>query len=151
MLLVFASSSFCVWNQMLGRNRRILVLSRDFCTYSCDDSVDRISEVIDLFLWKPYWFFSRIFSNLGSIQLSSRALITSAAIAVRVLAMKFLMIPKSPFWGEKKETAFCLFVYCVLFIDCVARSKYVIKVLSLPYFRRNFVEASSFLLLFSSV
>ena len=45
----------------------------------------KICEVEVLFLLKPFWFFLRMLSNLGSMRLRSRALYILAAIDVSVL------------------------------------------------------------------
>ena len=42
----------------------------------------KICDVVDQFLWKPFWFFLRIFSILDS---SSRALYILATMEVRVI------------------------------------------------------------------
>ena len=44
-----------------------------------------ISEVVDLFLQKPFWFFLRMLSILGSMQFRSRALQILAAMDVSVI------------------------------------------------------------------
>ena len=45
----------------------------------------RIYDVMNRFLRKPFWFFLRIFSIFGSMQLSSRALKILAAVEVEVI------------------------------------------------------------------
>ena len=60
----------------------------------------------DLFLWKPFWFFLRIFSILGSMQLRSRALYILTAINVRVIPRSFLGNPRSPFSGKGRVHPF---------------------------------------------
>ena len=44
-----------------------------------------ICEVVDLFLRKPFWFFLRMLSILGSLLLRSRALYILAAMDVSVI------------------------------------------------------------------
>ena len=44
-----------------------------------------ICEVVDLFLQKPFWFFLRMLSILGSMRFHSRALQILAAMDVSVI------------------------------------------------------------------
>ena len=44
-----------------------------------------ICEVVNLFLRKPFWFFQRMLSILGSIRLRSRALYILAAMDINVI------------------------------------------------------------------
>ena len=40
-----------------------------FCTYSFDNSTDRICEILDRFLWESFWLFIRIFlTRLNTIE-----------------------------------------------------------------------------------
>ena len=58
------------------------------------------------------------------------------------------------FLWDREDTAFCLFLYCVLFIDSIASTKkYVIKFSCHPCFRKYFIKARSFsaYLFFSTV
>ena len=45
----------------------------------------KICEVVDVFLLKPFWFFLRMLSILGSMRLLSRALYILAAMDVSVI------------------------------------------------------------------
>ena len=51
-----------------------------------------ICEVVDLFLRKPFWFFLRMLSILGSMRLRSRALYILAAVDVSVLLYIWFII-----------------------------------------------------------
>ena len=52
----------------------------------------KIWDVVDLFLWKPFWFFQSMFSILGSMRLRSRALYILAAMDERVITQLFWLI-----------------------------------------------------------
>ena len=46
---------------------------------------------------------------------------------------------------KRDDAAFCLFLYCVLFIHSIAWSKkYVVRFSCLPYFKRYFIKSCSF-------
>ena len=55
------------------------------CTPSRILQIVKICDVMDLFLWKPFWFFLSMLSILGSMRLHSRALYILAAMDVSVL------------------------------------------------------------------
>ena len=57
----------------------------------------KICDVVDRFLWKPFWFFLSIYLISGSMLLRSRTLKIFAAIEVRVLSSSWLL---SPFFGK---------------------------------------------------
>ena len=75
-LEVFVPSSLCAWSQMPWRNLQMRVLHQGFFaqTPSMIQWIVRIFDVVDCFLWKPFWFFLRIFSISGLLWLRSRAL-----------------------------------------------------------------------------
>ena len=56
-----------------------------------------ICEVVDLFLRKPFWFFLRMLSILGSMQFCSRALYILAAMDVSVIPQSSWLIRGHPF------------------------------------------------------
>ena len=71
----------------LVKSTNIIVASRFFaCTHSRILRIVNIYEVVDLFLRKPFSFFLRMLSILGSMQLRSRALNISAAVDVSALS-----------------------------------------------------------------
>ena len=76
MLVGFAPSSLCVWNQKaLVKSTNSNVACRFFArTPSRILRMVNICEAVDLFLRKPFWFFRRMLSILGSMRFRSRAL-----------------------------------------------------------------------------
>ena len=73
--VVFAPSSFCVWNQRSRRSRKNnIVASRFFARTSRIRRIVKICDVVDRFLPKPFWLLLNIFSILGPLRLRSRAL-----------------------------------------------------------------------------
>ncbi len=75
--VVFGPSFLCVWSQRPWRSRQIILLPRGFLHVH----VVKIYDVVDLFLRKPFWFFS----TLGSMRLRSRTSYIFAAMDVRVI------------------------------------------------------------------
>ena len=140
----------CMKPNVLRKSTNNSVTSRFFALApSMIQRIVRISDVVDRFLLKPNWFFQRIFSTSSRIHLRSLA-----AMALRVMSLYFLEIPKLPILWKKKDAAFCPFFYCASFIHNIAKSKkYVVKFSCLPYFRRYFTLTNSFsvLILFSAV
>ena len=79
--VVFVLSFLCSW-----RSWQMILLPLGFCTYTFKNSTDcQNLSVVDLFLQKSFWFFPSMFSILGSMQLSCRALHILAAMDVRVI------------------------------------------------------------------
>ena len=81
-----------------------------------------ICEVVDLFLWKPFWFFLRMFSIL-------------AALDVSVIPRQFLADPRSPILGKGRMHPF---------IHIAVSEQYVVELSGLPYFWGNLVKPCSF-------
>ena len=97
MLEVSIPSFVCVWNQMSKRNLRTLGLP------SMIRRLVKNCDVADRFLRKPFWFFLKVFSTLVRIRLKSWALLTLAAIAVRIIPLVFSNSHASIyflFWGH---------------------------------------------------
>ena len=70
----------------LGKSTNSIIASRFFArTPSRILRIVKICEVVDLFLQKPFWFFLRILSILGSMRFRSRALYILAAMDVSVI------------------------------------------------------------------
>ena len=65
-----------------------------------------ICEVVNLFLWKPFWFLQRMLLILCSMRFRSRALYILAAMDVSVIPQRFLANPRSPFLGEERMHPF---------------------------------------------
>ena len=65
-----------------------------------------IGRVMDLFLWKPFWFFLRMLSILDSMWFRSRALYILAAMDVSVIPQSFSDNLRSPFLGKGKMYSF---------------------------------------------
>ena len=62
----------------------------------------KICEVVDLFLWKPFWLFRSMLSTLGSMRLRSWALYILVAMCVSVIPQSFLANLWSPFLGKER-------------------------------------------------
>ena len=76
----------CMESKAFVKSTNNIVACRFFaCMPSRILQIVNICEVIDLFLWKPFWFFLRMLSILGSRRLRSRALYILAAMDVRVI------------------------------------------------------------------
>ena len=71
MLVVFASSFLCVWNQMPWINLQTIVLPPVFFANSPSiiRRIIRMFDVLDRFLRKSFWFFQRIFLTSSRIRL----------------------------------------------------------------------------------
>ena len=95
---------------------------------------------MDQFLQKPFWFFLRIFSISGSLQLSSRVNLRSKSYTLVVFGNS-----KVTFLGDRNDVALCPSIYCVLVIYGVALSEqYVVRFSCFPYFWRYFIETGNF-------
>ena len=71
----YARSIESIFRQMPWRNLQKIVLTGDFCINSFVIRwIVRICDVVDRFFRKLFWFFLRIFSISGLIQLRSRTL-----------------------------------------------------------------------------
>ena len=88
----------------------------------------RIREVVDRFHWKPS-SFSENFFNIRSYIMKKQSIIN---LSQKSYASAVLCDFKATILEEGKDTAFDLFLYCVLF-----------KHTCLPYIRRYSVKASS--------
>ena len=74
-LILFAPSSLCVWNQMLWKTSQKIVLLQDLCTYSFDVSVKSQNQKLWIDFFKNCFdFFQRIFSISDRILLRKVAL-----------------------------------------------------------------------------
>ena len=83
--VIFAPSFLCMESKALAKSTTNIVACRFFAhTPSRIQRIVKICDIMDLFLWKPFWFFLNIFSVLGSMQLRSRALYILAAVDIRV-------------------------------------------------------------------
>ena len=96
-----------------------------------------ICEVVVLFFRKPFWFFLRMLSILGSMRFRSWALYILAAMDVsRGMGVVF---------REREDASLHPSVYRILIIDCVKVSEqYVVELSGLPYFWGNLVQPCSF-------
>ena len=72
-LEILAPSSLCVWSQIPWRTQQIRCGLEVFARTSKIGRIVRICVNVNWFLWKPFWFFLRIFSISDSMQLRSRA------------------------------------------------------------------------------
>ena len=73
-------------SKALVKSTNNIVASRFFvCTPSRILQIVKICDVVDIFLWKPFWFFLSMLSILGSMWLCSRALYILAAMNVSVI------------------------------------------------------------------
>ena len=116
MLKVFAPSSLCVKNQMLWRYPRTRMLPRGFLLVLLlwfDGWSESVMQWI-IFFWKPFWFFLRIFSISGSMQLRSRPLETLAVIEVSATVV--LNNYEITFLGEEEGAALDIYVYIYIYI-----------------------------------
>ena len=76
----------CMESKAFVKSTNNIVACRFFaCTPSRILQRVNICEVVDLFLQKPFWFFLRMLSILGSMRLRSKALYVLAAIDVSVI------------------------------------------------------------------
>ena len=78
-----------------------------------------ICEVVDLFLRKPFCFFLRMLSILGSMRFRSRALEILAAMDVSVIPRYFLANPRSPFLGKGRMHPFIHLSYFDYRLRCI--------------------------------
>ena len=84
-------------SKVLEKSINNIVTARFFArTLSRIQRIVKICDVVDLFLWKPFWFFLSMFSILGCMRLRSRALYILAAMDVRVIPQKFMANPRLP-------------------------------------------------------
>ena len=113
---VFAPSSLCVWSQMPWRNLQIKLWHLRFFARP-PSNIQRIVKIcdVDRFLWKPFWFFLRIFSISGSIQSSSRVLEILAAMDATVIPRNFL-VPH--FLGKGGGSPLSISLLCSGYIRC---------------------------------
>ena len=73
-------------SKALVKSTNIIVTCRFFAhTPSRILWIVNICEVVDLFLWKPFWFFQRMLSILGSMQFCSGTLYILTAMDVSVI------------------------------------------------------------------
>ena len=105
---VFAPSFLCVWSQMPWISLQIIVSLRFFAWIP--SHIWRIVKICDVV--EPFWFFLRIFSLSGSMQLSGRALYILAAMDVRVIPRQFLAIPRSLFLGKERCSPLSICLLC---------------------------------------
>ena len=104
---VFAPSSLCVCSQMPWRSLQIIVPVQGFFAWAHKIwRIVKISDLVDWFLRKTFWFFQRIFSISGFMRLSSGALYIWAVMEERVILRQFLAIPRSPFLGKGRMHPF---------------------------------------------
>ena len=83
---IYSIFSLCMESKAFVKSTNNIVAFRFFaCTPSRILRIVNICEVVDLFLWKPFWFFLRMLSILGSLRLRSRALYILAAMDVSVI------------------------------------------------------------------
>ena len=107
MLVVFAPSFLCVWNQMLRRKQRFFAR-----TPSKIRRIVRILEVADRFLQKPFRFCPRIFLISEKQNIKNLCSKNYASVILSGSRVTFL--------GERDDAVFCPFFCCILFIDSVA-------------------------------
>ena len=87
------------------------------CTPSRIRWIVKICEVVDLFLWKPFWFFFlSMLSILGSIRLRIRALYILAAMDVSIIPCLFIILMIGS-WvtsgGFPSKFSKCCFHWCI--------------------------------------
>ena len=79
-------------SKALVKSTNSIVVSRFFARMpSRILRIVNICEVVDLFLQKPFWFFLRMLSILGSMQFCCRELYILAAMDVSVIPRKFAL------------------------------------------------------------
>ena len=66
----------------------------------------KICDVVDLFLWEPFWFFLSMLSILGFMRLCSRVLYILVAMDVSVIPQQFLANLRLPFLGKGRMHPF---------------------------------------------
>ena len=103
-----------------------------------------ICEVVDVFLWKPFWFFLRMLSVLGSIRFRSRELYILAAMDVSMFSV-VLGWSKVTLFRERGDASLHPSIYRILIVYCIAVSEqYVVELSGLPYIWGNFIKPCSF-------
>ena len=116
------------------------------CTNFFDDSTDNQN------LWscgsfspRTVLIFPENFLDCEFDAVEKQSIINLSSYKCKCYISVVLKDSKATFLWEGEDAAFCPFLFCVLFIDSVAKpKKYVIKIPSLPYFWGYFVEACSF-------
>ena len=136
-------SIFLLWmeSKALVKSTNNVVACRFFArTSSRILQIVNIDEVVDLFLQKPFWFFLRMLSILGSMRFRSRAWHILAAMELSVILRLFLAYP----W-ERGDASLHLSAYRILIINCITVSvQYVVKLSGLPCLLGNFIKPSGF-------
>ena len=88
----------CIESKAFVKSTNNIVACRFFArTPSRILRIVNICKVKDRFLRKPFWFFLRILSILGSLRLHNRASYILAAMDASVIPWWFLANPRSPF------------------------------------------------------
>ena len=135
-------SIFPLWmeSKVLVKSTNSIVACRLFArTPSRIIQIVNISEVVDLFLRKPFWFFLRMLSILGSMRLRSRALYILAAMLCLCRSSEV------DHFRESEDASFHPSVNRILIINCITVSEqYVVELAGLPYFWGNFIKPSGF-------
>ena len=86
--VVFPLAFLCVWSQRPWQSRQMILLPLGSFAHTPSriQRIVKICNVMDLFFWRPFWFFLSMFAILGSMQLHSRALYILAAKDVKVIS-----------------------------------------------------------------
>ena len=122
MLIVFAPSALCVWNQMPWRNLQTIVLPQDF--------LHILLQWFNENLWscglispKTILIFPKNFLDFSFETVEKQSIIYLSSYISKWYASVVLSDFKVTFLGEGDDAAFCPFCYFILFIYNVAESK----------------------------
>ena len=116
------------------------VASRFFASIpSMIRQIVKINDVVDRFLWKPYWFIPKNFLDFRSKTIRKKSILILSSHCSKSDAFVVLSDFRVDFLGEGKDAAFRPCLYGDLFIHCIAKpKKYVVPSIGLQTF---FVQA----------
>ena len=119
---IYSIFSLFMESRAMDKSTKKSLVSRFFArSPSIIRRIIKICDVVDQFLWKPFWFFQRFFSISNSIPLSSRTLYILAGS--KCYTSVVLGNSNVNFLLEKKDSTLCQSLYRVLVIYGVTLSE----------------------------